>query len=354
MKVSSCLPPGGGGGGLDQYGAPPTNMQTQQQNQFQPQAPPPASALSTNQQDYQKALEPSQQISLYHYSQLAAPPMGGAPPYNSGLPPPGQQFGQGGIFTPGLPFTPQQYPPFQQFGAPLPGQQQPPPTYYPPPHVQWAQPGMEQGHHGTDPRRSQSGGPCFPYARVYPRYQQQGGPMNPPQGGMGNDHWRHPPDQMPPPPAPQQQQDGSHWNTAPSGPPVNAPPSYQRPPPPSHQQNSNMPPVSGLAPFQQPQPPYQSYNTDQPQPILKRSVCEAGMDLSASGFKIPKLQDSSGLNRPMDPGEHPLPTKGNKMDKGTSSVSTNRDKAKDSNLSSKHTEVYSYTLTHFNMGVGDD
>ena len=40
------------------------------------------------------------------------------------------------------------------------------------------------------------------------------------------------------------------------------------------------------------------------QPILKRSAGEAGMDLPASGFKIPKLlQDSSALNRPMDPGE---------------------------------------------------
>ena len=40
------------------------------------------------------------------------------------------------------------------------------------------------------------------------------------------------------------------------------------------------------------------------QPILKRSAGEAGVDLPTSGFKIPKLlQDSSSLNRPMDPGE---------------------------------------------------
>ena len=37
---------------------------------------------------------------------------------------------------------------------------------------------------------------------------------------------------------------------------------------------------------------------------LKGSVDEAGMESSASGFRIPKLlQDSSALNQPMDPGE---------------------------------------------------
>ena len=40
------------------------------------------------------------------------------------------------------------------------------------------------------------------------------------------------------------------------------------------------------------------------QPILKRSANEAGMESQAPGFKIPKLlQDSSALNRPLDPGE---------------------------------------------------
>ena len=253
----------------------------------------------------------NQQNPPYHYNQpYPIPPRAGAPPYNSGPPPslllPGQQFGQGGRFppgpTPGL-FALQQYPPFQQFGAPLPGQQQSPPTYYPPPHVQWAQSGMEQGYHGMDPRYSQSGGPSFSYARGY---HQQWGPVNPPQGGMGSDPWRPPPDQMPPPPAPQQQQDGSRWNA----PPPSGPPSYQRPPPPSHQQNSSMLPASGLASFQQPQLP----NT---QPILKRSTGEAGL---ASGFK-----ESSALNCPMDPGEYSFPTEENK---GMSSVSTNPDETK--------------------------
>lgn len=40
------------------------------------------------------------------------------------------------------------------------------------------------------------------------------------------------------------------------------------------------------------------------QTILKRSIDEAGIESSGSGFKIPKLlQDSSALNQPMDPGE---------------------------------------------------
>jgi hypothetical protein len=65
-----------------------------------------------------------------------------------------------------------------------------------------------------------------------------------------------------------------------------------------------------LAPFQQPQPPYQS---DQSR---KRIADDAGMDSLASEFKIPKVD----LNRPMDPGEHPLPTQENK---GMSSVSAN-------------------------------
>jgi hypothetical protein len=101
-----------------------------------------------------------------------------------------------------------------------------------------------------------------------------------------------------------------------------------------------MPLASGLAPFQQPQPPYQSYNTDQSQPILKRSADEAGMDSLASGFKTPRLaHDSLALNRPIDPGEHPLPTKEKEMDEGMSSVSTNLDETKDSNSSSNHSEV---------------
>lgn len=40
------------------------------------------------------------------------------------------------------------------------------------------------------------------------------------------------------------------------------------------------------------------------QPILKRGAGEAGMESSGPGFKIPRLlQDSSALNRPLDPGE---------------------------------------------------
>ena len=139
------------------------------------------------------------------------------------------------------------------------------------------------------------------------------------------------------------------------------------------------------------------------------------MDVPASGFKIPKLlQDSSALNRPMDPGElfggkdalcvgeereqgittpfgafrsmfpqapssesegnnaesavssqkfgeitmgaDPLPTKANENDEAENekevapSESTNAGETKDS---SKPAEVPSY-LAHLNMGLGDD
>lgn len=143
------------------------------------------------------------------------------------------------------------------------------------------------------------------------------------------------------------------------------------------------------------------------------------MDLPASGFKIPKLlQDSSSLNRPMDPGElfggkdalsvgeeqergpgittpfgafrsmfpqapssesegnnaesagssqkfgeitmgtDPLPTKAKETDevdkeKEVLPESTNTNETKDSNSSSKPTEVPSY-LAHLNMGLDDD
>ena len=154
------------------------------------------------------------------------------------------------------------------------------------------------------------------------------------------------------------------------------------------------------------------------QPILKRSAGEAGMDLPASEFKIPKLlQDSSTLNRPMDPGElfggkdalsvgderehgpgittpfgafrsmfpqapsseseennaesagssqrfgeitmgaDPPPTKAKDdeadNEKEESSESIKSDEIKDSNSISKPAEVPSY-LAHLNMGLGDD
>jgi ADP-heptose:LPS heptosyltransferase len=62
------------------------------------------------------------------------------------------------------------------------------------------------------------------------------------------------------------------------------------------------------------------------------------MDSLASGFKTPRIAHDS--SSPMDRGEHPLPTKGNEMDKGTSSVSTNPDETKNIISSSKHTEVH--------------
>ena len=154
------------------------------------------------------------------------------------------------------------------------------------------------------------------------------------------------------------------------------------------------------------------------QPILKRSAGEAGMDIPTPGFKIPKLlQDSSSLNRPMDPGElfsgkdalsvadereqrgvtapfgtfrsmfaqapsseseennaesagpaqkfgeitmgtEPSPPKAKESDdvvkeRQESSDLTKVEENKDSNSTSKPSEVPSY-LAHLNMGLGDD
>ena len=156
--------------------------------------------------------------------------------------------------------------------------------------------------------------------------------MNPPQGG---DPWRPPPDQMPPPPAPQQQQDGSRWNAPPpSGPPVNALPSYQLP---SRQQNSNMSTASGSGLFQQPS--YPSHNTNQSQ--RKRSLVTDGMDSPPSSAKRLR-QDSSALNQ----GDQPSPTEENETDTGTSSLLRV--------ILAPSILRYMYTLVYVNMSLSDD